>query len=157
MTRSTERVPFQPLLPDARRESAAPAIHANADERERDSQPVFLYANQPGTKPAERELAESIVFEDMPSSSGNVELTRSHHQTLRESEGPLSVNRARKMTPNYAPQSASPAREPDEIQIHIGRIEVTAVPPPVARPVAPPTRKGPSLDEYLSRRDGRGR
>jgi len=157
VTRSTERVSFQPLLPDARRETATPAIHANADERERDSQPVFLYAKQPETKPSERELAERIVFEDAPSSGSNVELTRSLRQTLRESEGSLSVNRARRITPSYASQPASPAREPDEIQIHIGRIEVTAMPPPVARPVAPAARKGPSLDEYLSRRDGRAR
>jgi hypothetical protein len=46
-------------------------------------------------------------------------------------------------------------KEPDEIQIHIGRIEVTAVhpaPPPAA---AEPQRKVPSLDDYLRRRDRR--
>ncbi|HEX7362541.1 MAG TPA: hypothetical protein VF283_18770 [Bryobacteraceae bacterium] len=47
-------------------------------------------------------------------------------------------------------------REPDEIQIHIGRIEVTAVQPP-----APRAPKGPdkniSLDAYLERRNGRAR
>ncbi|MGH9652656.1 MAG: hypothetical protein ACRD6B_04230 [Bryobacteraceae bacterium] len=46
--------------------------------------------------------------------------------------------------------------EPDEIQIHIGRIEVTAVQPP-----APRAPKGPdkniSLDAYLERRNGRAR
>jgi hypothetical protein len=46
---------------------------------------------------------------------------------------------------------AKAAREPDEIQIHIGRIEVTAVPPPVSRPPARPARKSLSLDEYLKR------
>ena len=49
-----------------------------------------------------------------------------------------------------------PAREPDEIQIHIGRIEVIAVPPPKAQPApAKPPRTGPSLEEYLRRRDRR--
>ena len=47
-------------------------------------------------------------------------------------------------------------RRPDEIQIHIGRIEVTAVQPP-----APPPQKtrdhGISLDAYLARRNGRSR
>lgn len=52
--------------------------------------------------------------------------------------------------------SRSNKREPDEIQITIGRIEVTAVPEP-ARPVAKPGRKQLSLDEYLRRADGRGR
>jgi hypothetical protein len=53
--------------------------------------------------------------------------------------------------------SASHKREPDEIQITIGRIEVTAVPEAPARPAAKPGRKQISLDEYLKRADGRGR
>ena len=47
-------------------------------------------------------------------------------------------------------------REPDEIQIHIGRIEVTAVQPPAPRAPAPPD-KAISLDAYLERRNGRAR
>lgn len=47
-------------------------------------------------------------------------------------------------------------REPDEINIHIGRIEVTAAQPPPLRPAAPKShRKAPSLEEYLRRRGGR--
>jgi hypothetical protein len=47
--------------------------------------------------------------------------------------------------------SDSQAQEPGEVQIHIGRIEVTAVaPPPVLR--VPKASKTPSLDEYLQRR-----
>jgi hypothetical protein len=49
-----------------------------------------------------------------------------------------------------------PSRATDDIQIHIGRIEVTAVPPAPARAApAKPQRRAPSLDEYLRRRDGR--
>jgi len=44
----------------------------------------------------------------------------------------------------------------DEIQIHIGRIEVAAIaPPPVQTPAAKPSRRPFSLDEYLRARDGR--
>jgi hypothetical protein len=43
----------------------------------------------------------------------------------------------------------------DEIQIHIGRIEVIAAPPPAPRAAPAPARKSMSLDDYLSRRDGR--
>ncbi|MFM0336847.1 hypothetical protein [Paraburkholderia fungorum] len=47
------------------------------------------------------------------------------------------------------------AREADEVRIHIGRIEVTAVAAAPARPAAPASRhKAPSLDDYLKRRDG---
>ena len=47
-------------------------------------------------------------------------------------------------------------REPDEIQIHIGRIEVVAVPPAPVRE-AKPTNKPLSLDDYLKRGSGRPR
>lgn len=49
----------------------------------------------------------------------------------------------------------SDRREPDEIQIHIGRIEVTAI---TQAPPSTPARSGrtaPTLAEYLHRRDGR--
>lgn len=45
--------------------------------------------------------------------------------------------------------------EPDEIQIHIGRIEVTAVPQTLPSAPARAARKAPSLEEYLRRRDER--
>jgi len=44
----------------------------------------------------------------------------------------------------------------DDVQIHIGRVEVTAIQQMPARPPSRPLHKGPSLDEYLKRRDGRG-
>jgi hypothetical protein len=47
-------------------------------------------------------------------------------------------------------------REPDEIQIHIGRIEVTAVQPPAPRAPKPPD-KAISLDAYLELRNGGAR
>jgi hypothetical protein len=46
-------------------------------------------------------------------------------------------------------------REPDEIQIHIGRIEVTAVPQTAPRPAVLPASKSINLDEYLKRERGR--
>jgi len=48
------------------------------------------------------------------------------------------------------------AGEPDSVEIHIGRIEVTAVQPAPA-PVAPAklARHAPSLEEFLKRRNGR--
>jgi hypothetical protein len=53
-------------------------------------------------------------------------------------------------------RTATNNQKPDEIQIHIGRIEVIAAPPPMARPPAPSSRRGSqSLDEYLRRRDRR--
>ena len=56
-----------------------------------------------------------------------------------------------------ASASALPTREPDEVHIHIGRIEVTAI--QESRPASKPSRKGAaplSLDDYLARRKGDG-
>jgi hypothetical protein len=48
------------------------------------------------------------------------------------------------------------ADEPDNIEIHIGRIEVTAVQPAPVRPTPTrPPRHAPSLEDYLKRRNGR--
>jgi hypothetical protein len=53
--------------------------------------------------------------------------------------------------------TGSQRSEPDEIQIHIGRIEVTAVTQAAPRPAPPPARKSISLDEYLQRGERRPR
>jgi hypothetical protein len=54
-----------------------------------------------------------------------------------------------------AAASRAAAREPDEIQIHIGRIEISAVPQTPAAPAVKAARKSSSLDDYLRRRDRR--
>jgi hypothetical protein len=52
-------------------------------------------------------------------------------------------------------RASAPRSEPDEIHIHIGRIEVAAVAPSPQRAAPPAPRKGINLDEYL-RRGSRG-
>jgi hypothetical protein len=47
-------------------------------------------------------------------------------------------------------QRSAPAK-PDEVHIHIGRIEVTAVPAPAPPAIRKLVRKSPTLDEYLRR------
>jgi hypothetical protein len=44
--------------------------------------------------------------------------------------------------------------EPDEIHIHIGRVEVAAVTPPTPRPATAPPRKSINLEEYLRHSNG---
>lgn len=65
---------------------------------------------------------------------------------------------ARANSPLRQPLPAPPAREPDEIEIHIGRIEVIAAQPPQQAPRVSPQapRKSLDLGEYL-RRDRRAR
>jgi hypothetical protein len=68
---------------------------------------------------------------------------------------PLTPATRKEAKGNLSSSSGLPEREPDEIQIHIGRIEVTAVPQAVPRPAPPPLRKSISLNDYLKRGEGR--
>ena len=71
--------------------------------------------------------------------------------------GPISKF-ARADSREMMPAPGAPERsQTEEILIHIGRIEVIAVPPPGVRSSALPTNRFTSLDDYLKRRDGRAR
>jgi hypothetical protein len=65
--------------------------------------------------------------------------------------------RARTESRESMRRAGQATREPAEITINIGRIEVTAVPQPAVRPAAVPARRSVSLDEYLKRGNGRAR
>jgi hypothetical protein len=59
--------------------------------------------------------------------------------------------------PSATSHKALPAREPDEVHVHIGRVEITAI--QEVAPAKHTRRKGPaplSLDDYLARRKGDG-
>jgi hypothetical protein len=77
-------------------------------------------------------------------------LVESHHRHADAPPG-FAAPARNENAPHGKPRQVSmPAHQPDEIQIHIGRIEVTAVPPP-SRPQTNSPRKSISLDEYLKR------
>jgi hypothetical protein len=80
-------------------------------------------------------VAEGLSFREAKA----VQNSTSFASDRRRIEGPDS------------PRPERRERDADEIQIHIGRIEVTAVPPAPPRPAAPPTRRSLRLEEYLRR------
>jgi hypothetical protein len=87
-----------------------------------------------------------------------IQLQRSEGNSTRPGSPLYSTdsNSAREARANL-PAAGRPIRtEPDEIQIHIGRIEVTAVQAPAARALKAPD-KTLSLDAYLERRNGKAR
>ncbi len=100
-------------------------------------------AEQPG--PAERSAPARftpLVVSASPNASDSIRVLHSPLGTERRNPASLTTTQA--------------AQEPDEIQIHIGRIEVTAaLPQPPARPAAKP-RSSVDLGEYL-KRDRRAR
>jgi hypothetical protein len=75
-------------------------------------------------------------------------------QALEES---IAAERSKQnaQSAQFPPVKHATALQGDDVQIHIGRIEVVAVPQAPPRPAPAPARKGLSLEEYLRQRDGR--
>jgi hypothetical protein len=95
-----------------------------------------------------------------PSRSGETSQGPRPSEPERSAAALLTASRRAAASEAAAQRNAQIMRPPlqaEEIQIHIGRIEVIAVPPPATRSAAAPARKGQSLDEYLSRSNGRSR
>jgi hypothetical protein len=104
------------------------------------------------------EPASQIPAPPLPNADGKIPATNSHTPVVIvnsiQNAAPFAPAPVRQQhVPSSSPfHKASPGRKPDEVQIHIGRIEVTAVAPsPSGRPPINPARKSPSLDEYLKR------
>jgi hypothetical protein len=71
-------------------------------------------------------------------------------------DGPPPARFAPRGLARLTPSARISARAPDEVQIHIGRIEVTAVQPsPAPSPPAKLRRDAMSLADYLKQRNGR--
>jgi hypothetical protein len=75
---------------------------------------------------------------------------------MREQLRVAGTQRSRDKSQDRAATARASERDTfEDIQIHIGRIEVIAVPPPAPRATPAPARKSTSLDDYLKRRNGR--
>ena len=114
-----------------------PAEAAGSAESREVMQPVELVRSERKEVPANREYMP-LVAGDFPRPSPP-ELLRDRSQAIDADKK----------------NSQAAGRERDEIQIHIGRIEVTAVPLAPARAASKPARKTLALDEYLKRGDRR--
>jgi hypothetical protein len=124
--------PTEGLLDSSREnETTNPSEPRHAAARERHE--ILQYSYRP------------LVAEDLHPATGPRISTTTPAASLNERT--RQVDSSRRIAP--------PVREPDQIEIHIGRIEVTAVPQPQARPAAPAPRKSLNLDEYLKRQNRR--
>lgn len=117
-----------------------------------DAGPRSPAVEQPG------EIPRSGFDPEVPGKSDYTPLIK---EALREAASPQAAlsqmisARRNEVNQGAARREAHATSEPDEIHIHIGRIEVTALPPPPVRPAAPPPRKSTSLHDYLNRRGRR--
>jgi hypothetical protein len=172
-TISSEREVLRPLLPPQRvgqqeagmaRMAVEPESKATSGLPMRSATPastadhslrVEAYARsyEPLVEPAvaQRARSTSASSESGPTAAN---LKRDVHATPSQPAS-RAVARALIGANAQARRAAPPPSE--DIQIHIGRIEVIAVPPPAPRPAPAPVRKGLTLDEYLSGGNGRAR
>ncbi len=119
------------------------------------SEPVHALVTKAQKNDREKPTGHKGLYQPlMPESSSRTDGPRAF-RTVTSSPTPNVRKDVRKEErARLSSSSGSPRQEADEIQIHIGRIEVTAVPPPAPPPVRAPARKSISLDEYLKRKHG---
>jgi hypothetical protein len=135
--------------------------------------PPFLVALQgdregsarqlPGNRDPEIVRGGSREGEFSEPKKGGIDPDRSELPSKSFTPAVQGASPSRASHPAHLPGSTDPrrvpgvaSREPDEINIHIGRIEVTAVQPAAATGSGPRARRsGTSLDDYLRQRDRR--
>jgi hypothetical protein len=136
-----------------------------------DSLPPALRAAREKAEPGDDRLMQSPADAALPARPAQTSLeaiekvgaahpartiARSPHssEAWAQPRAPAAFSPAKSRSPIRDVHAAT--RQGDDIQIHIGRIEVTAVrPAPAPQPAARSRRRAPSLDDYLKRRDGR--
>jgi hypothetical protein len=140
---AAEKAMLRALVPNPRPEIVnVPAPHSAEPASHKPNEPA-----QPVPEPAPRELKIERLMPLMPLNMAN----------LRSAAPlPAPVARPTGSSPDR-PSKAATSRDPEEIQIHIGRIEVTAAPPAPVRVTPKPARKSPDLQAYLDRRGPRSR
>ncbi len=109
-----------------------------------------------GTPPGEMPRQETVVVHEVAS--------KEHYRPLVPQLANQAIQRPAQTFPAVARKAgkrelpireAKAERQSDEIQIHIGRIEVVAAPPAPVRVESKPESKSPSLGDYLKLRHGR--
>jgi hypothetical protein len=154
---NADREPFQPLLPQSEVKATA------ASQRSRHNGEEFTTVSSSASSTLRREFASTPkALEYVPLVAGHFarnDISDSHEVHPLPAPGgaePVSARAQQgRQSSQVRPGARSTSPQADDIQIHIGRIEVVAVPQAAPRPAAVPARKGLSLDEYLNRRNGR--
>jgi hypothetical protein len=147
-----ERTTFRPLVPQTRQDPIEqPGIGLASIEAAQSNAGGGTAVPQRQSSP---ERTETRVVLKPPTAE---KLRVPDPTVLREARQPMTPAAGRKRERDLSGRSGMPAREPDEIQIHIGRIEVTAAPTAPVRAAPKPTNKSLDLGAYLKRRDGGAR
>jgi hypothetical protein len=150
--RRGERGIFHPLLPGKTPDvgvSVMPPFRGDVASAQ-----STLQDDRRDTSSADATRMAQVPVEEGPTADRRNAIAAPPVSELHERAGMLAAVAGDAGKPALVEFSAPSRRsaQSDDIQIHIGRIEVTAVAQPAPRPAATPVRKAMSLDEYLGRR-----
>ena len=150
--RRGEREVFHPLLPGKTPDvgvSAMPPLRGDVASAQ-----STLQHDRRDTSSVDATRMAHVAVEDGPTADRRNAIAASPVSELHERAGMLAAVAGEAGIPSRVEFSAPSRRaaQSDDIQIHIGRVEVTAIAQPALRPAAAPARKAMSLDEYLGRR-----
>jgi hypothetical protein len=151
--RRSEPEIFHPLLPSKTPEMDLSAMPPESVPGDVASAQSGLQHDRRDTSIVDAAWMAHAVVEDGPTADRRNAIAPPLLGGDRERAGMLAAVAGDSGQPARADFSAPSRRsaQSDDIQIHIGRIEVTAVAQPTPRPAAAPARKAMSLDEYLGR------
>ena len=160
--RRSEPEIFHPLLPSKASEVDISAMLSEAvpgDVASAQPASIGLLHDRGDTSIVGAAWMAQVAVEDGPTADRRNAIAAPPVSGLRERAGMLAAVAGDAGKPARAEFSAPSRRsaQSDDIQIHIGRIEVTAVAQPTPRPAAAPARKAMSLDEYLIFINGKNR
>jgi hypothetical protein len=149
--RRGEREIFHPLLPPKTGELGVSAMLPETVSEDAANAQSALQHDRRDTSIVDAAWMADV--EDGPTADRRNDIEAPPVSGLRERAGMLAAIAGDASKPARAEYSAPSRRsaQSDDIQIHIGRIEVTAVAQPAPRLAAAPARKAMSLDEYLGR------
>jgi hypothetical protein len=148
---SQEKASFKPLVAKAPQEEIEkPAVRSasTVEPAETLARGETREHPKPLLKRTEQKVVSKVLFRPIAVEN----LRRPDLKTLRDTWHPITYGEGKKEARNLPGRSGMTARAPDEIQIHIGRIEVTAAPPAPVRPAPKPAHKSLDLGAYLKRR-----
>jgi hypothetical protein len=155
--RRSEREIFHPLLPNKTLEVDVSAMlpeTVSEDVASPRSASIWSQRDRHDTSIVGAAPMAHVTVEDGPTADRRNMIAPPPVSGLREHAGMLAAvagDAGKSARAEFSAPSRRSAQS-DDIQIHIGRIEVTAVAQPTPRPVAAPARKAMSLGEYLGRR-----
>lgn len=138
--------------PDATYWSAATSAPANPGQSQNEDEvSEAIPPSEPSVRGTERKNVRDVVYRPRYQPL----MAELAPRTEERSSIPFTAGVRKTGKRGVSGREVTPERQPDEIQIHIGRIEVVAVPPAPVRAETKPANKSLDLGDYLKLRHGR--